>query len=105
MFDFWEADLTEEETVALLDQAESEIRKRKLVTPAILALEMHKPLCFVGAHMAMASAPFLVPIFGFSFVNNYSRLLLKRENVEMLIQRLEAKPAQVSLSAEDTCAT
>ena len=34
-------------------------------------------------------APFLVPLFGFDFVNDYSNLLQKRDNVERLICMLE----------------
>jgi hypothetical protein len=86
---FWDEDLTEEETSALLDKAVRAILERRLETPAILFLEMHKPLAYLGGQAALAFAPFLVPFFGFDFVNNYSRLLSKRENIERLIQMLE----------------
>ena len=97
MNEFWETELTEEETQALLDRAE-------LNVPAILMLEMHKPLSYLGANAAIVAAPFLAPMFGFNFLNDYSRLLLKRENVEALIKRLEA-PNPPALSTEDSCAT
>lgn len=92
MFDFWETDLTEEETSGLLDKVESEIVKRKLVVPAIIFLEMHKPISYIAANAAVGLSPFLVPFFGFEFMNNYSRLLAKRDNVERLIKRLEGRP-------------
>jgi hypothetical protein len=104
MNEFWETELTEEETQALLDRAEHEVRKRKLNVPAILMLEMHKPLSYLGANAAIVAAPFLAPMFGFNLLNDYSRLLLKRENVEALIKRLEA-PNPPALSTEDSCAT
>lgn len=89
MLDFWGKELTDEETEQLIEQAVGEIQKRKLTTPAILFLEMHKPLGYVGSQAAIALSPFIVPFFGFDFVNNYSRLFSKRDNIEKLIVRLE----------------
>ena len=89
MFDFWANELTEEETQALLDKCANEIRRRQLEAPAIAFLEMHKPITNVFAHAGLTMAPFLVPLFGFDFVNDYSNLLQKRDNVERLICMLE----------------
>ena len=90
MFDFWNEELTEEETERLVDKAAKEILRRKMEAPAILALEMHKPITNIVAHAAVAFAPFAIPFVGFDLLNDYSRLLQKRENIEKLIQRLEA---------------
>lgn len=89
MFDIWKEDLTEQQENELLDKAALEIKKRKLSVPAMLLFEMHKPLSFVGSQAAIVFSPFLVPFVGFDAVNDYSRLLAKRENVEKLLQRLE----------------
>lgn len=89
--EMWSADLTEEETEALVQKAADEISRRKLQTPAILFLEMHKPLAYVGANASLVFAPFAVPFLGFDFVNNYSRLFSKRENVERLIKKIEGQ--------------
>lgn len=59
--------------------------------PAILALEAHKPLANVIAQSVVVFSGFLVPFLGFQNVNDYSRLLHKRENVERLICLLEEK--------------
>ena len=109
MFDFWKDELTEEQTQELLDKCANEIRRRQLEAPAIVFLEMHKPLSNVFAHAGMASAPFLVPLFGFDFVNDYSNLLQKRDNVERLIcmleeAREETKPTPLKLE-EELCQT
>lgn len=109
MFDFWKDELTEEQTQELLDKCANEIRRRQLEAPAIVFLEMHKPLSNVFAHAGMASAPFLVPLFGFDFVNDYSNLLQKKDNVERLIcmleiAREESKPAPLKLE-EELCQT
>ena len=73
----------------MLDKAAEAIRKRGLETPAIMALELHKPLANVGANALVVFAPFAVPFFGFDGVRDASRLLRKRGKVEKLIQRLE----------------
>ena len=89
MLNLWEDELTEEEENDLLDKLEKEICKRKLQVPAIMFFEMHKPLANIAGHFALATSPFLVPIIGYKNVNDYSRLLSKRDNVERLIVRLE----------------
>jgi len=92
----WSTELSEEETDALIDKAAGEIARRGMQVPAVLALEMNKPLSSVGANLSLVFAPFMVPFFGFDFVNDYSRLFQKRENVEKLLQRIEQttkKPA------------
>lgn len=106
MFDFWKDELSEEEIEQLLDRAEEEIRKRKLETAAVLYLESHKPLAFVGSQAALIFSPFLVPFFGFDFMNKYSQLLSKRENIEKLLNRLESsrsRPEAQAEAPEDSC--
>lgn len=103
MFDFWKDDQSEEETQALLDKCASEIRRRQLEGPAILFLEMHKPLSNVFAHAGLTMAPFLVPLFGFDFINDYSNLLQKRDNVERLICMLEEQRSDTQIKEEELC--
>lgn len=89
MSEFWDEEITEEETERLLDKAEREIRKRRMETPAIMALELHKPLANVGANALVVFAPFAVPFLGYDGVHDLSRLLRNKDNIEKLIQRLE----------------
>lgn len=89
MFDIWKEELSPEEEEALIEKAAAEIRKRKLNLPAMMFFEMHKPLSYVSSQAAIVFSPFLVPFVGFDFVNDYSRLFAKKENVEKLLQRLE----------------
>lgn len=96
MFDFWREELTQEETERLLDRAASEIKRRKLQMPAVLFLEMHKPLGFLSSQAAVVFSPMLVPFLGFDTMNDFSRLLSKRENVEALLCRLEREDPEAS---------
>lgn len=103
MHDMWNSELTEEEEDRLLLKAAQEIKKRKMQAPAILALEAHKPLANTIAQSMIVFSGFLVPFLGFQNVNDYSRLLHKRENVERLICLLEEKgedPESSTLNGE-----
>ena len=91
MYELWNSDLTPEEEESLLQKLSKEIKKRKMEAPAIVALETHKPLSNVIAQSFIVFSGFLVPFLGFQNVNDYSRLLQKRENVERLIVLLEEK--------------
>lgn len=90
MSDFWSEDLSPEKEAELLHRAARDIKRRKMETPAIMALEMHKPIANTLASGAVVFAPFLVPFFGFDKVNEYSQLFSKRENVEKLLTLLES---------------
>jgi len=85
----WSTDLTEEETETLIAKAANEIVRRRLQTPAILFFEMNKPLANISANAAVVFAPFAIPFLGFDFVNDYSRLISRQENVERLLLKIE----------------
>lgn len=85
----WTEDLTEQETEDLVENLAFQIRKRKLETPAILFLEMNKPVTRLAGNALIVFTPFIAPFVGMDNVHNYSRLLMERENVERLILKLE----------------
>ncbi len=57
--------------------------------PAVLFLEMHKPLSFIASQSLVVASPFLAPVVGLENVQVATKLLQNRENVERLIQRIE----------------
>jgi len=84
-----ELELTPQQEEELIEKLAQFILKHKMETPALLFLESLKPLSFVGSTFAMMYvAPFL-DIYGVNF-NQYAMLFQKRENVERLLQRIEA---------------
>ncbi len=89
----WTEDLTDQQAEEMLTALEAKIRKHRMETPAILFLEMNKPLSRIAGNAMIVFTPFLAPFVGTENVHNYSRLLMDRENVEKLICRLEAEPA------------
>ena len=96
MLTFWAEELTLDQEDALIEKVATAVEKRKLTAPAIIALEMHKPLAYIGASAALCGSPFLLPFFGFDAVNDYTRFFQRRQNVERLLQRLERPPAKES---------
>ncbi|MBX3119110.1 MAG: hypothetical protein KF784_08600 [Fimbriimonadaceae bacterium] len=91
--DFWTEEVSDEKVQELVSKAAHEIKKRHMEAPAILFLEMNRPLSNIAAQTSIVFSPFLVPLIGFENLDNYSQVFSKRENVELLIQELEKKPA------------
>jgi len=89
MSDFWVEEMSEEGTEELLEKIATKIRSKKLEVPAVMALEMHKPLAGIAGSAGVVFAPFLVPFLGFDNVNDYTRVLSKPENIERLMKKLE----------------
>lgn len=68
-----------------------QIKKRGLEVPAVMFLEMHKPLANVFGQASIALTPFLAPMLGMANVHDYGRFFMQRDNFEQLIQSLESK--------------
>lgn len=82
-------EITEEERDQVIEKWARKIVGKGLETPAILFLEMHKPLTFLASQGLLVGMPFLAPFLGVDVVHKYSKLLERRENVELLIRRVE----------------
>jgi uncharacterized membrane protein YjdF len=65
------------------------LRAWRLSTPAILLLQMHAPLAFLGGQMLFATQPFITWLTGERLVRDLAYFLEEPENVERLIARLE----------------
>jgi hypothetical protein len=85
----WEEPISNDERDRVLDKIASQVVGRGLETPAILFLEMHKPLTFMASQGLVVTSPLLAPLIGFERVHTVSRLLEDRSNVERLIRRIE----------------
>lgn len=65
------------------------IRARKLVEPAIFVLEMSKPLVGCAREVYKVGEPLMRMLFSPTVAPALERILSSRENVELLIRRLE----------------
>lgn len=84
-----EGELSPEDRDKLIEELARKIVGKGLETPAIMFLEMHKPVAFLAGQSLMVASPFLAPLFGIEGVNRYSRLLSEEGSVELLIRRIE----------------
>jgi len=85
--------LTKEELESLVNSVAARVVERRLETVAILLLEMHKPLSFVASQAVLVAMPMLGPLIGMDGMATLSRLLRDRENIELLITRIEEQAA------------
>lgn len=86
--------LSDEERDKLIDELAQKVVDKRMETPAILFLEMNKPISFLAGQSMIAASPFLVPLFGTSGVRKYSQLLNNTENIELIVERIEYLSAE-----------
>jgi len=81
--------LSIEDRDRMIDGLAAKIVGRGLETPAVLFLEMHKPLSYVASQAMLVALPFLGPVFGAQNAADVSKILKDRENLDLLIARIE----------------
>ena len=84
-----EAEVTPEERDRILDRVALEVTRRRLEVPAVLALELHRPLTFLGSQALIVFTPLLGPAFGLENLQKVSKLLEDRANLDRLMDRIE----------------
>ena len=72
----------------LIDDLARRAARMNVTAPAILFLEMHRPLAFVGAQMLWAAQPFLSLWLDHADIGAVARLLEDPASVDALINRL-----------------
>lgn len=77
------------------------IVERGLAAPAIFILESIKPFSFLMNQMAVGVQPFIAPFFGSERYEKLPKFLEKRENVELLIQKIEALQSEKIASRQE----
>lgn len=86
--------LAERDAEQLLEKAAQVIVKRGMEVPAILFLEMHKPLANLIGHAVWVTMPVWALFFGVATTNELGELLSDPERIERLIQRIEELSAK-----------
>jgi hypothetical protein len=74
---------------AFIDQVANQITRLGLSAPAILILEAHKPLAFVGSQLLLVAQPTLDLFLPPNLSRNFSDLLANQDQFEQLIRILE----------------
>ncbi len=74
----------------VLERLAHEIARRQMCAPAIFLLETAKPLSFVASQALLGFEPIIQSILDIKDYKVFVAALEDRENIEWLIQRLEA---------------
>jgi len=85
----FEVTLTDEERDQWIEKMAEEVVRRRMETPAVLMLEMHRPMAFLSSQALIVATPFLGAFVGTDNVLKLSRLLEHPRNVERLVERIE----------------
>lgn len=94
------APLTEEEE-AVMTRMAKKVVEWKMTVPAIMFLETVKPLNYIGAQAMVFFEPFIQTIFNFRDYDTFRQMMERRENVERLLQRIEALDAEALAREKD----
>lgn len=86
--------LAERHAEQLLEKAARIVVERGMEVPAILFLEMHKPLANLIGHAIWVTLPVWALFFGVATTNALGALLSDPEKIERLIQRIEELSAE-----------
>ena len=86
--------LTDAERDEWLERIADHIVKRRLETPAILALEMHRPLQFLASQAMIVSTPFIGAFVGPTNVLKFAKLMEDRRNLDRLLDRIDTRIAE-----------
>jgi hypothetical protein len=87
----WNEPLPEAEREELLEKLATQVARRGLSVPAIVALEMHRPMAFMLSQTLIALTPLFGPLIGLNRMQTLGRLLAEPGGVEALIRRIEDK--------------
>ena len=82
-------EISQDEQRALLEKVARQIVKRRLTVPAILFLEICKPLNFLGGQFLIALNPFVQSFFNIAEYQKFALMIEKDANVELLIRLIE----------------
>lgn len=79
-----------EEVRSIVDRLCREVIRRHLTTPALMALEMSRPLNFIGAQTLHFFTPMLSAITDATGYVRFAEFLEQRGSIDYLCERLEA---------------
>lgn len=80
----------------LIDTLCVEVVRRRLTAPALLVLEMSRPLNYVSAQVLHFFEPFLAALTDTEGYQQFAQFLEQRGSIDYICQRLEAVAAQTA---------
>ena len=89
MPDYPNIDLSDEERDRILARCAEKVVKAGMAAPAILCVEMHKPLSFLAGQAVLVGTPLFGALFGPDNMMKLSQILSDRSNAERFIKKIE----------------
>ena len=78
---------------AVLEKVAKKVVQWQMAVPAIMFLEMVKPLNYIGSQAMVFFEPIVNSVFTFKDYDTFRIALERRENIENLLQKIEAHDA------------
>ena len=91
--DLSDAEPIPEDEDRILDKVAMRVVRWKMSVPAIIFLESVKPLNYIGSQTMVFFEPIVQALFNFREYDTFQRAMERRENVERLLQKIEAADA------------
>ena len=82
-------EVTAQQRDAIIESFARRVVDRGMEIPAVMMLEVSKPVSFLVSQVALLAGPVLYPFFGMDKVDRFAGFMNSRQNVEMLIKRIE----------------
>ena len=82
-----------EDEERVLDKVAERVVRWRMTIPAIIFLESVKPLNYIGSQSLVFFEPIVQSVFNFRDYDSFQRAMERRENVERLMQKIEAADA------------
>ena len=79
---------------AAVEKLCGEIVRRRMATPALMALEMSRPLNYVGAQVMHFFAPIVTVLFDKAAYNDLAEFLEHRSSIDYVCRRINALDEQ-----------
>lgn len=91
--DLSDAEPIPEDEDRILEKVATRVVRWKMSVPAIIFLESVKPLNYIGSQTMVFFEPIVQSVFNFKEYDIFRRAMERRENVERLLQKIEAADA------------
>lgn len=85
----------------IVDKLAKSLVRRRLTTPALFALEMGRPLNFIGSQAMLFFQPIVSVLFDTEGYREFARLMEHRESVAYLCERIETIEAEAMAIESD----
>ena len=97
--------VVDERSSAIIERLAREIVRRRLTTPALLALEMGRPLNYIGSQAMVFMQPIVSVLFDTEGYEAFARFMEQRKSVDYLCDRIEQAEADSIAKRNETEST